>query len=217
LRRNRKDTPLLKRSPAFETLIAELSKLPGIGRKSAERIAYSLLKAPPEQASSLAASIRDVKEKIFFCSVCFNLTETDPCPICKDPGRDRGLILVVEDPMDADAFERAGNYRGLYHVLQGRLAPLKGVTPDQLRVRELLDRVKKGKIHEVILATNPDVEGDATALYISRQLAELPVEVSRIGLGLPMGGSLEYADGITLEKALEGRKSIPSPSQAAEK
>lgn len=197
---------MLKRSSSFETLIAELNKLPGIGRKSAERLAYHIIKMSKEEAFNLAASIKAVKEKIFFCSVCFNLTEQDPCPICTDSSRRKDRILVVEDPMDITAFERSGVYHGLYHVLQGRIVPLKGVTPDRLRIRELIDRMEKEGIKEVILATNPDVEGEATALYISKQLASFPLEVTRIGLGLPMGGALEFADSATLDKALEGRK-----------
>ena len=199
---------MAKRIPSLETLVAELNKLPGIGRKSAERIAYHILKIPGKEADALASAIRAVKEKIFPCSVCFNLTEQDPCPICSDPSRNPELILVVEDPMDIPAFERSGIYKGLYHVLQGKLAPLKGITPEQLRIKELISRVKKGNVKEVILATNPDVEGDATALYISKKLEAHPVEVSRIGLGIPIGGALEYTDSITLQKALEGRKRV---------
>lgn len=194
--------------PSLESLVAELNKLPGIGRRSAQRIAYHILKIPPEEADALAAAIRAVKEKIFPCSICFNLTEQDPCPICSDPSRNSSQVLVVEDPMDIPAFERAGVYQGLYHVLQGKLAPLKGIGPEQLRIKELIARVKKGNVKEVILATNPDVEGDATALYISKKLEGLHVDVSRIGLGIPMGGALEYADSITLQKALEGRKKV---------
>ena len=199
---------MLKSSPTFESLIAELNKLPGIGRKSAERLAYHILKTHGKEARALAKAITAVKEKLFFCSVCFNLTEQDPCLVCSDPKRDSTRILVVEDPMDVAPFEKPGIFQGLYHVLQGRLAPLKGMTPEHLRIRDLIDRVKKPGVKEVILATNPDVEGDATALYISKQLASLPVSVTRLGLGLPMGGSLEYADTITLAKALEGRKKL---------
>jgi recombination protein RecR len=199
---------MLKQSSSFESLIAELNKLPGIGRKSAERLAYHIIKMPREEALRLSASIKNVKEKIFFCSVCFNLTEQDPCFICTDSSRKQDRILVVEDPMDIAAFERSGVYRGLYHVLQGRIVPLKGITPEHLRIRELMERVEKGGIREVILATNPDVEGEATALYISKQLSFLPLEVTRIGLGIPMGGALEFSDSATLGKALEGRKKI---------
>ena len=198
----------MKRSPTFEALIAELGKLPGIGRKSAERIAYHILKSQKEEALSLAHAIRAVKEKVVVCSLCFNLAETDPCPICADPPRNQGQILVVEDPMDIAAFERAGVYHGRYHVLQGRLAPLRGVAPENLRIRELIGRVKEGGVKEVIIATNPDVEGDATALFIARMLEPLSVEITRIGLGVPMGGSLEYTDSITLGMALEGRKNF---------
>jgi recombination protein RecR len=199
---------MLKRSSSFESLIAELNKLPGIGRKSAERLAYHIIKLSKEDALRLSSSIQAVKEKIFFCSVCFNLTEQDPCSICTDSLRKKDRILVVEDPMDIAAFERSGVYHGLYHVLQGRIVPLKGITPERLRIRELFERIEKGGIGEVILATNPDVEGEATALYISKQLASLPLEVTRIGLGIPMGGALEFTDSVTLSKALEGRKKI---------
>ena len=199
---------MLKRSPSFEKLIAEFAKLPGIGRKSAERLAYHIIQSSGDDARSLAEAVKEVKEKIFFCPVCFNLTEEKPCPICKDPNRDRSRILVVEDPLDIEAFEKSGVYKGLYHVLQGRLVPLKGITAENLRISELLERVKKGDVSEVVLATNPDLEGDATALYISRQLKSFGVKVTRLGLGLPMGGSLEYADAVTLQKALEGRKTF---------
>ena len=197
---------MLKRSPTFESLIAELNKLPGIGRKSAERIAYHFVKASHEEVMSLASALKAVKDNIISCSTCFNLAEKNPCPICEDPSRDAAQILVVEDAMDIAAFERAGVYKGRYHVLQGRIVPLKGITPEHLRIRELVERVRGGSVKEVILATDPDVEGDATALYISRLLSPLGVEITRIGLGIPMGGSLEYTDSITLEKALEGRK-----------
>ena len=197
---------VLKRSPTFESLIAELNKLPGIGRKSAERIAYHFIKSSQEDVLALTKAIKAVKDNIISCSTCFNLAETNPCPICADSARNNGQILVVEDAMDIASFERAGVYHGRYHVLQGRIVPLKGITPEHLRIRELVERVKGGSIKEVILATDPDVEGDATALYISRLLSPLGVEITRIGLGIPMGGSLEYTDSITLEKALEGRK-----------
>jgi recombination protein RecR len=199
---------LLKRSPAFESLIAEFNKLPGIGRKSAERLAYHILKIPRDEADALAKAIYAVKDKIFFCSVCFNLTEVEPCLFCSSESRDRTKILVVEDAMDIASFEKSGSYNGLFHVIQGKLAPLKGMMPDQLRIPELVQRVKKESIEEVIIATNPDVEGDATALYISRQLEGIPVEITRIGLGIPIGGALEYVDSMTLQKALEGRKKI---------
>ncbi len=196
-----------KRTPAFETLIAEFNKLPGVGRKSAERIAYHVLRAPKEDALALSDAIRAARERIRFCLVCFNLAEESPCPVCVDESRDRSRILVVEDPMDIAVFERPGFYNGLYHVLQGRLAPLRGVTPEKLRINELLKRIGP-ETCEVIIATNPDVEGDATALYIARQLAGKNIAVTRIGLGIPMGGSLEYVDGLTLQKAIEGRKSF---------
>jgi recombination protein RecR len=195
-------------SPVIERLITELTKLPSIGRKSAERLAFHLLKSDPKQAEALAKAIMDVKQRIIFCSQCFNATETDPCAICANPERDHSTVCVVEDPLNVLAIEKTGGYNGIYHVLQGRLSALRGVTPDDLRIKELLARVSGGEIKEVIIATNPDVDGDTTALYLSKMLKPLPVTISRIGLGIPMGGSLEYVDEATLKKALEGRKHL---------
>ncbi len=195
-------------SPVIETLISELMKLPTIGRKSAERLAFHLLKSNPKQAKALAKAILDVKTRIIFCSQCFNATETDPCTICANPERDHTVVCVVEDPLNVLAIEKTGIYNGLYHVLQGRLSPLRGVTPEDLRIKELIARISGAQIKEVIIATNPDLDGDTTALYLSKVLKPLSVTISRIGLGIPMGGSLEYVDEGTLKKALEGRKQL---------
>jgi recombination protein RecR len=191
-------------SQALETLIGELSKLPGIGRKTAQRLALHLLKAGSEDAERLAAAILEVKRRIRYCSVCLNITEKDPCSICADAGRDHGSICVVEDPSDVMALEKTNEFHGVYHVLGGALSPLEGITPDQLRVRELLGRVGSG-VKEVILAMNPDVEGEATTIYLGNLLKPLGVRVTRIARGVPVGGDLEFADEATLVRALEGR------------
>jgi recombination protein RecR len=187
-------------------LINEFSKLPGIGPKSAARLAYFILRGSKDEAQALADAIVDVKERIGFCSVCFNISEADPCPICTDPQRDRSVVCVVEEPLDVVALDRTGEYRGLYHVLHGAISPVDGIGPDQIRVRELIDRVRNGDLEEVILATNPNIEGDATAMYIARQLVQFGVTVSRPASGLPVGGDLEYADEVTLGRALSGRR-----------
>lgn len=189
-------------------LIDELARLPGIGPKSASRLAYYVLRAPREQALGLAEAILEVKEKVILCSQCFNITDTDPCAICRDPDRDREIICVVEEPLDVLALERTGEYRGLYHVLHGAISPVDGIGPDKLRIRELIDRVTEQRPGEVILATNPNIEGDATAMYIARQLAPLGTSVSRPASGLPVGGDLEYADEVTLGRALSGRRML---------
>ena len=191
-------------SQALETLIGELSKLPGIGRKTAQRLALHLLKAGSEDAERLAAAILEVKRRIRYCSVCLNITEKDPCSICTDAGRDHGAICVVEDPSDVMALEKTNEFHGVYHVLGGALSPLEGITPDQLRVRELLGRVGGG-VKEVILAMNPDVEGEATTIYLGNLLKPLGIRVTRIARGVPVGGDLEFADEATLVRALEGR------------
>jgi recombination protein RecR len=183
-------------------------KLPTIGRKSAERLAFFLLQAEKPQVLRLADVIRDMKNSIRLCKECFNVAEGELCTFCSDPARDKSTVCVVESPIEVISFERSGTYHGLYHVLHGRLSPLAGVTPEDLKIDDLIERVKDGDIKEVIIATNPDVEGDATAIYISKLLGETDVAVTRIGLGLPMGGSLEYADEITLGKAIEGRKKL---------
>jgi recombination protein RecR len=189
-------------------LIGEFSRLPGIGPKIASRLTFYLLRNSREQAEALSAAITDVKDKITFCTVCHNVTEDDPCAICADPGRDRGKICVVEEPLDVLALERTGAYKGLYHVLHGAIQPLEGITPDKLRIPELLRRVKLGEADEVILATNPNMEGEATAMYLVRQLVPLGVHVTRLARGLPIGGDLEYADEVTLARAIEGRREM---------
>jgi len=187
-------------------LIDELAKLPGIGRKSAERLTYHLLRVPKPEALALADAIRDVRENVHYCRVCYNLAEGDVCAICADPRRDASQLCVVEQPRDLIALEQAGVYRGHYHVLLGRIAPLEGVGPDQLTIDRLMERVRAGGVSEVIMATNPTVEGDGTALYLSNLLAEYPVRVTRLARGLPVGGDLEYADQNTLLRALAGRQ-----------
>jgi len=194
---------------AVARLIEELTKLPGIGPKSAQRLAFYLLRAPREQSEALADAIRHMKETVVFCSICWNITDEDPCRICRNPGRDRSVICVVEEPLDVLALERTREYKGLYHVLHGALSPIEGVGPEQLRIRELLQRLADRTVTEVILATNPSVEGDATAAFLARQLQPLGLRVTRIARGLPMGGDLEYADEVTLANALEGRRLMP--------
>jgi len=189
-------------------LIEEFSKLPGIGPKTASRLVYYLLRAPAEQSIALADALRDPRERITFCSVCFNITEESVCPICSNPERIQEVICVVEEPLDVLAIERTGEYRGRYHVLHGTLAPMEGVGPDDLKIRELLERVRAGVVHEVVLATNPNLEGEATAMYIHRQLLPLGVAVTRLAHGLPVGGDLEYADEVTVRRALQGRSKM---------
>ncbi|HEX5165978.1 MAG TPA: recombination mediator RecR [Thermomicrobiales bacterium] len=189
-------------------LIGELGRLPGVGPKSASRLAYYLLRASREQALSLAEAILEVKERIVLCSRCYNITESDPCAICQDPGRDQRIICVVEEPLDVLALDRTGEFKGLYHVLHGAISPVDGIGPDKLRIRELLERVDRERPEEVILAMNPNIEGDATAMYIARQLVASGVSISRPASGLPVGGDLEYADEITLGRALAGRRTL---------
>lgn len=189
-------------------LVEQFRRLPGIGPKSAARLAYHVLEMDKDEAQALAQAILDAKEKVGYCSVCFNLTDCDPCQVCQAEGRDRTVICVVEDPRDVEAMERTREYRGLYHVLHGALSPLDGVGPDQLRLAELLQRLRQGDVREVIMATNPNVEGEATAMYIARLLKPLGVKVTRIAHGLPVGGDLEYADEVTLAKALENRREL---------
>jgi recombination protein RecR len=193
---------------AIDDLTSELAKLPGIGRKTALRLTYHLLKQPPEQSHRLAVALQTLSEKVRPCTRCFNLTEEELCSICRDPRRDPALICVVEDAADIGAIERAGEFRGQYHVLGGRLSPLDGITPDDLTIRQLLARVEQGETREVILATNPSLEGEATALYVQRQLASFPLAVTRIARGLPVGGDLEYADGVTIAQALSARRAM---------
>jgi len=188
-------------------LIDEFSRLPGIGPKTASRLAFNLLRAPKEQAQSLADALRELRERITFCSICFNITETDPCAVCADEGRDRSVICVVEEPLDVIAIERTRDYHGLYHVLHGTIAPVEGIGPDELRIAELLSRLDTmPPVREVIIATNPNMEGEATAMYIARQIEGKGVRVTRLARGLPVGGDLEYADEVTLSRALAGRQ-----------
>jgi recombination protein RecR len=191
-------------SASMEKAISELSKLPGIGRKSAQRLVFYLLKAQKYEVRSLAEAIIAIKEKIKFCSTCFNITENDPCKICTSETRDRSLICVVEEANDVLAVEKTARYKGLYHVLGGALSPLEGIGPDDLHIRELLARLN-GSTGEVIIATNPNTEGEATALYLEKLMKPLNLKLTRIARGLPVGGDLEYADEITLTRALEGR------------
>jgi recombination protein RecR len=193
---------------AIDDLTSELARLPGIGRKTALRLTYHLLKQPPEQSRRLAHALQTLSDKVRPCARCFNLTEEELCAICRDPRRDAALLCAVEDAADIGAIERAGEFRGQYHVLGGRLSPLDGITPDDLTIRQLVERVEQGGVKEVILATNPSLEGEATALYVQRQLAPLSVTVTRIARGLPVGGDLEYADGVTIAQALSARRAM---------
>lgn len=193
---------------AIDDLTGELAKLPGIGRKTAARLTYHLLKQSPDQSRRLAEALRTLSDKVRPCSRCYNLTEEELCVICRDPRRDPAMICVVEEAPDIGSIERAGEFRGQYHVLGGRLSPLDGVTPDDLTIPQLVQRVATSGIREVILATNPSLEGEATALYVQRQLATFPVSVTRIARGLPVGGDLEYADGVTIAQALSARRSM---------
>jgi recombination protein RecR len=192
----------------FARLIEALQRLPGIGPKSAQRLTFFLLKRPLDEVRELSEAIIAVKEKIGHCGSCFNVTDEDPCHICADPARDGRVLCVVEEPNDLLAMERTGEFRGRYHVLLGALSPLDGIGPEDLKVRELLARLESGETAEVILATNPNVEGEATAIFLARLLRPLGLRVTRIARGLPVGGDLEYADQVTLSKALEGRREI---------
>lgn len=195
-------------APPVAALIEEFSKLPGIGVKTAQRLTFFVLRSPTDQARRLADAIMRVKESIIYCSRCFNITETDPCPICGNPSRDQETICVVEEPLDVLAIEKTGVYKGLYHVLHGALSPVEGVGPKDLRIDELLKRVKEGTVREVILATNPNFEGEYTADYIRRELPASGIRVTSLARGLPIGGDLEYADEGTLGRALEGRRDM---------
>ncbi len=190
-------------------LIEEFSGLPGIGRKSAQRLAFYIINMPKEKSLALASAIVEARENVKYCSVCCNLTDDDPCPICSNLKRDHKTIMIVEDPRDMAAYERTKQYHGLYHILHGAISPMLGVSPKELKIKELLDRLQKDeKVEEVILATNPNVEGEATAMYISRLLKPLEIKVTRIANGVPVGSDLEYVDEITLSRALEGRREM---------
>jgi len=191
---------------AVARLIAELKRLPGVGQRTAERLAFHLVQSPRDAALALAQAIRDVKENARPCSTCFNVTESDPCPICADPGRDRQVLCVVERPQDVMALEKIGGYRGLYHVLLGTVSLLEGMDPRDLTIEPLIDRVRRGEVREVILATNPNFEGDATALHLRAALDRLGVRLTRLARGLPTGSSLEFASKAILSEALEGRQ-----------
>ncbi len=189
-------------------LVEAFARLPGIGPKTAQRLTFYLLRAPAELSHELAAAITNMKETVIFCSSCYNITANDPCAICTDSTRDRTVVCVVEEPLDVFAFERTRRYRGLYHVLHGALSPMEGIGPDDLKIGPLLSRLSAGEIQEVIMATNPNVEGDTTASWVANQIRPLGVRVSRIARGLPVGGDLEYADEVTLAQALENRRAV---------
>lgn len=191
-----------------ERVIEEFSRLPGIGPKTASRLAFYLLRAPKDQPRQLAEALLELRERITFCRVCYNISEISPCAVCADDTRDHGLICVVEEPLDVVAVERTREFRGVYHVLHGVISPVDGIGPEDLKIEPLLDRVRQGGVREVIVATNPNMEGEATAMYLARLLAPLGVRVTRLARGLPMGSDLEYADEITLLRALEGRREI---------
>lgn len=195
-------------APPVAALIEEFSKLPGVGVKTAQRLTFFILRSPTDQARRLAEAIMRVKESIIYCSRCFNITETDPCVTCSNPNRDQELICVVEEPLDVLALEKTGVYKGLYHVLHGALSPVEGIGPKDLRIDELLQRVQGGKVREVILATNPNFEGEYTANYIQKELKPFNVKITGLARGLPIGGDLEYADEGTLSRALEGRREM---------
>jgi len=189
-------------------LIEELGKLPGIGPKTAQRLAFYLLNGDPLEARQLAKAIVNAREKISYCSVCSNLTDIDPCYICRDESRNKSMLCVVEDPRDVVAIERTREFKGFYHVLQGAISPMEGIGPDQLKVKELLTRLQGDEVKEIIVATNPNIEGEATAMYLARLIKPLGIKITRIAHGLPVGGDLEYADEVTLSKAFEGRREL---------
>jgi recombination protein RecR len=195
-------------APPVAALIEELSKLPGVGVKTAQRLTFFILRSPTDQARRLAEAIMRVKESIVYCSRCFNITESDPCNICSNPNRNQEMICVVEEPLDVLALEKTGVYKGLYHVLHGALSPVEGIGPKDLRIDELLKRVREGNVHEVILATNPNFEGEYTANYIQKELKPFNLHITGLARGLPIGGDLEYADEGTLSRAIEGRREM---------
>ena len=190
------------------SLVKQLARLPGIGEKTATRLAFHILRSPDEYAQDLARAITDIKKRLRHCSCCFHLTEEDPCSLCRDPRREETMICVVAQPQDLMAIDKTGAFRGRYHVLHGVLSPLDGVGPDDLQITPLLARLEDGVVQEVIIATSPNVEGDATALYLARLIKPLGIKVTRIASGVPIGGDLEYADGVTLNRALEGRRDL---------
>jgi recombination protein RecR len=192
----------------LQHLVDQFKRLPGIGAKSAQRLAFHVLRTPREDAERLCEAIRDVKERVTYCSICHNITDIDPCAFCADAGRDRRLICVVEEPQNVHVIDKTGGFRGTYHVLMGTISPLQGVGPDDLKIKSLLGRIGVEGVEEVILATSPTVEGEATALYLARLLKPLGVRVTRIATGIPVGSDIEYADDLTMGKALEGRREV---------
>jgi recombination protein RecR len=195
-------------TPSFNRLVAELAKLPGIGQKTATRLALFILRQPQSQAEALAEAIRELKARIRFCSRCFHFTETDPCPLCTDPDRDDRILCVVQEPQDLIAIERSRSFRGRYHVLHGALSPLDGVGPEDLRIAELMARLQEGAVTEVLLATNFSVEGEATAYYLANLIGSLDIRVTRLAYGIPLGSDLEYIDEATVNRAVEGRREM---------
>jgi recombination protein RecR len=189
-------------------LIEQLQRLPGVGSKSAQRLAFHILKTPREEVDRLADAMRDVKDRVTYCSTCGNITDVDPCYFCTESSRDHRIICVVEQPENVTAVEKTRDFKGLYHVLMGALSPLQGVGPDDLKIKQLLTRVGRGSVDEVILATNPNVEGEATAIYLAKLLKPLGVRVSRIAMGVPVGSDLDYADEVTMQRAMEGRREL---------
>ena len=192
----------------LDALIDQLKRLPGIGAKSAQRLAFYLLAQPREDVETLVAAILHVKDRITYCSICFNITDIDPCYYCTDPSRDRQIICVVEDSHNVTSIEKTREFKGIYHVLMGALSPLQGIGPEDLKIKNLLDRVRDSVVAEVVLATNPNVEGEATAIYLAKLLKPLGIKVTRIAIGLPVGSDLEYADEVTMHKAMTGRQEI---------
>jgi recombination protein RecR len=193
---------------SLQNLIDQFKRLPGVGAKSAQRLAFHVLKTPREDAERLCDAIREVKDCVTYCTVCNNFTDVDPCVYCADPARDHRLVCVIEEPQNVNVIEKTGGFRGVYHVLLGSLSPLQGVGPDDLKIKGLLSRLEADQVEEVILATNPTVEGEATAIYLARLLKPLGVRVTRIATGIPVGSDLEYADEITMHKAMEGRREV---------
>ena len=198
----------MTRSDPLAKLVEQFQRLPGIGAKSAQRLAYHVLKTPREEVDRLADAMREVKERVTYCSTCSNITDVDPCFYCTNPGRDQRIICVVEEPENVNGVEKTRQFNGLYHVLMGALSPLHGVGPDDLKIKDLLGRVARGGVEEVILATNPNVEGEATAIYLAKLLKPLGMKVTRIAMGVPVGSDLEYADDVTMQRAMEGRREI---------
>ena len=199
---------MLEQEHPLSRLIEELKKIPSIGAKTAQRIAFYIIGIPQEEADRLADAIKKAKQNIFYCSVCNSLTHVEPCQYCSDERRDRELLCVVEEPFNIASIEKTGIFRGLYHVLHGTLSPLKGIGPDELKTDKLIDRIKKGHFKEIILATNPTAEGEATALYLVRLLKEFPVKMTRLAMGLPVGSDIDFADQVTIKKSLEGRTEL---------